>query len=96
MKEPHRAQAVRAAGGSKRDGEAVGQPHFYPAPGWSPGGRSHLLPHRFPRMALTEEQQVMFEKLTLYCDSYIQLIPISFVLGELPPRGVSNVGPHGC
>ncbi|XP_045039380.2 bestrophin-1 isoform X2 [Desmodus rotundus] len=33
------------------------------------------------RMALTEEQQVMFEKLTLYCDSYIQLIPISFVLG---------------
>lgn len=35
-------------------------------------------------MALTEEQQVMFEKLTLYCDSYIQLIPISFVLGELP------------
>lgn len=35
-------------------------------------------------MALTEEQQVIFEKLTLYCDSYIQLIPISFVLGELP------------
>ncbi|XP_036916475.1 bestrophin-1 isoform X5 [Sturnira hondurensis] len=33
------------------------------------------------RMALTEEQQVMFEKLTLYCNSYIQLIPISFVLG---------------
>ncbi|XP_039109455.1 bestrophin-1 [Hyaena hyaena] len=33
------------------------------------------------RMALTEEQQVIFEKLTLYCDSYIQLIPISFVLG---------------
>nr|ALQ33852.1 bestrophin 1 isoform 8 [Homo sapiens] len=24
----------------------------------------------------------MFEKLTLYCDSYIQLIPISFVLGD--------------
>ena len=35
-------------------------------------------------MALTEEQQVIFEKLTLYCDSYIQLIPISFVLGEPP------------
>ncbi|XP_070086102.1 bestrophin-1 isoform X2 [Equus przewalskii] len=33
------------------------------------------------RMALTDDQQVMFEKLTLYCDSYIQLIPISFVLG---------------
>lgn len=37
-----------------------------------------------PRLALTEEQQLMFEKLTLYCDSYIQLIPISFVLGEFP------------
>ena len=34
-------------------------------------------------MALTDEQQVIFEKLTLYCDSYIQLIPISFVLGVL-------------
>lgn len=45
-------------------------------------------PAPFPRMALTEEQQVMFEKLTLYCDSYIQLIPISFVLGELPLPGV--------
>ncbi|XP_032345473.1 bestrophin-1 [Camelus ferus] len=33
------------------------------------------------RMALTDEQQVIFEKLTLYCDGYIQLIPISFVLG---------------
>ncbi|EPY89629.1 bestrophin-1 [Camelus ferus] len=32
------------------------------------------------RMALTDEQQVIFEKLTLYCDGYIQLIPISFVL----------------
>uniref|UniRef100_A0ABI7ZWP5 Bestrophin n=1 Tax=Felis catus TaxID=9685 RepID=A0ABI7ZWP5_FELCA len=45
------------------------------------------------RMALTEEQQVMFEKLTLYCDSYIQLIPISFVLGELP---LLNVGVPGA
>ncbi|XP_012518158.1 PREDICTED: bestrophin-1 isoform X3 [Propithecus coquereli] len=34
-----------------------------------------------PLLALTEEQQLLFEKLTLYCDSYIQLIPISFVLG---------------
>ncbi|XP_003798779.1 bestrophin-1 isoform X1 [Otolemur garnettii] len=33
------------------------------------------------RLALTEEQQLLFEKLTLNCDSYIQLIPISFVLG---------------
>nr|XP_054518317.1 bestrophin-1 isoform X2 [Pan troglodytes] len=37
--------------------------------------------HYPSRLALTEEQQLMFEKLTLYCDSYIQLIPISFVLG---------------
>ena len=46
-------------------------------------------------MALTDEQQVIFEKLTLYCDSYIQLIPISFVLGELPfPRvGVPVASP---
>ncbi|KAL1787715.1 bestrophin-1 [Sigmodon hispidus] len=33
------------------------------------------------RMALSAEQQLLFEKLALYCDSYIQLIPISFVLG---------------
>ncbi|XP_049993365.1 bestrophin-1 [Alexandromys fortis] len=33
------------------------------------------------RMALTNDQQLMFEKLALYCDNYIQLIPISFVLG---------------
>lgn len=45
---------------------------------------NHPTPQPCPRMALTDEQQVIFEKLTLYCDSYIQLIPISFVLGELP------------
>nr|BAH11817.1 unnamed protein product [Homo sapiens] len=45
------------------------------------------------RLALTEEQQLMFEKLTLYCDSYIQLIPISFVLGEFPLLAVP--GPCG-
>ncbi|KAF7467168.1 bestrophin-1 [Marmota monax] len=33
------------------------------------------------RLALSEEQQLLFEKLALYCDSYIQLIPVSFVLG---------------
>ncbi|MEJ1273424.1 bestrophin 1 [Cricetulus griseus] len=33
------------------------------------------------RMVLTDDQQMLFEKLALYCDSYIQLIPISFVLG---------------
>lgn len=46
-------------------------------------------------MALTEEQQVMFEKLTLYCDSYIQLIPISFVLGE-PPDPPASRDPSGA
>lgn len=39
-------------------------------------------------MALSDEQQVMFEKLALYCDSYIQLIPISFVLGKRPLAAV--------
>ncbi|XP_051048112.1 bestrophin-1 [Phodopus roborovskii] len=33
------------------------------------------------RMVLSDEQQLLFEKLALYCDNYIQLIPISFVLG---------------
>ncbi|OBS58756.1 hypothetical protein A6R68_10084 [Neotoma lepida] len=33
------------------------------------------------RMILSNEQQLLFEKLALYCDNYIQLIPISFVLG---------------
>ncbi|XP_072645530.1 bestrophin-1 isoform X2 [Canis lupus baileyi] len=47
-------------------------------------------------MALTEEQQVMFEKLTLYCDSYIQLIPISFVLGEPPPPPPASRDPSAA
>ncbi|XP_045872227.1 bestrophin-1 isoform X4 [Meles meles] len=75
------------------DGIAKRQPHSsYPWPGWSQYRSQPCLPRVYtshttrsalprPRMALTEEQQVMFEKLTLYCDSYIQLIPISFVLG---------------
>ncbi|XP_005408190.1 PREDICTED: bestrophin-1 isoform X2 [Chinchilla lanigera] len=33
------------------------------------------------RRALSETQQAVFEKLSLYCDSYIELIPVSFVLG---------------
>ncbi|KAM5247266.1 bestrophin-1 [Ctenodactylus gundi] len=33
------------------------------------------------RLALSQEQQLVFEKLSLYCDSYIQFIPVSFVLG---------------
>uniref|UniRef100_A0A8C1SP07 Bestrophin homolog n=1 Tax=Cyprinus carpio TaxID=7962 RepID=A0A8C1SP07_CYPCA len=33
------------------------------------------------RCILTEEQRRMFEKLSMYCDQYAQLIPVSFVLG---------------
>lgn len=33
-------------------------------------------------MVLSNHQQQQFEKLALYCNSYIQFIPISFVLGE--------------
>ncbi|KAM6158158.1 bestrophin-1 [Rhynchocyon petersi] len=33
------------------------------------------------RLVLSHEQQLLFEKLALYCDNSIQLIPISFVLG---------------
>ncbi|XP_004599398.2 bestrophin-1 [Ochotona princeps] len=33
------------------------------------------------RRVLKESHQAMFEKLSLYCEGYIQLIPISFVLG---------------
>lgn len=34
------------------------------------------------RCILTEEQRRMFEKLSMYCDQYAQLIPVSFVLGK--------------
>ena len=80
--------------GAGKGGGAKRQSHSYPRPGWTwylSQPCLHIpLP---PRMALTEDQQVMFEKLTLYCDSYIQLIPISFVLGELP---LLNVGVPGA
>ncbi|NXS12984.1 BEST1 protein, partial [Neodrepanis coruscans] len=33
------------------------------------------------RLLLTESQRLMFEKLALYCNSYAELIPVSFVLG---------------
>ncbi|XP_059402471.1 bestrophin-2-like [Carassius carassius] len=33
------------------------------------------------RCVLTAEQRRMFEKLSVYCDQYAQLIPLSFVLG---------------
>ncbi|KAM4617757.1 bestrophin-1 [Discoglossus pictus] len=33
------------------------------------------------RFLLTEQQRIYFEKLALYCNSYAELIPVSFVLG---------------
>ncbi|XP_062974802.1 bestrophin-1 [Elgaria multicarinata webbii] len=33
------------------------------------------------RLILNENQRLMFEKLALYCNSYAELIPVSFVLG---------------
>ena len=89
---------------SERHREEVRLPLSYPGPGWtwdrsqrSPPSvyTSFPPPLASPRMALTDDQQVIFEKLTLHCDSYIQLIPISFVLGELPlPRaGVPVAAP---
>ncbi|XP_021107492.1 LOW QUALITY PROTEIN: bestrophin-1 [Heterocephalus glaber] len=50
------------------------------------------------RRALSERHQEVFEKLSMYCDSYIQLIPVSFVLGErpsCPARVAVGVGPRG-
>lgn len=34
------------------------------------------------RLILSESQRLMFEKLALYCNSYAELIPVSFVLGK--------------
>lgn len=31
---------------------------------------------------LNDDQKRLFEKLSLYCDRYAELIPVSFVLGE--------------
>uniref|UniRef100_A0A8C4TE48 Bestrophin homolog n=1 Tax=Erpetoichthys calabaricus TaxID=27687 RepID=A0A8C4TE48_ERPCA len=35
----------------------------------------------FYRVILSEEQKRMFEKLSIYCNQYAELIPVSFVLG---------------
>lgn len=32
---------------------------------------------------LNDDQKRLFEKLAIYCDRYAELIPVSFVLGEL-------------
>lgn len=37
----------------------------------------------FTRFVFNEDQKRLFEKLSLYCDRYAELIPVSFVLGEL-------------
>lgn len=35
------------------------------------------------RFVLNDDQKRLFEKLSIYCDRYAELIPVSFVLGEL-------------
>lgn len=37
----------------------------------------------FTRFVLSDDQRRLFEKLAIYCDRYAELIPVSFVLGEL-------------
>lgn len=37
----------------------------------------------FPRLALSEQQKRLFEKLSIYCDRYAEQIPVTFVLGTL-------------
>lgn len=34
---------------------------------------------------MNDDQKRLFEKLSIYCDRYAELIPVSFVLGELRP-----------
>ncbi len=36
----------------------------------------------FTRFVLNDDQRRLFEKLSIYCDRYAELIPVSFVLGE--------------
>lgn len=45
-------------------------------------GEGELLPFVPFRLILSESQRLMFEKLALYCNSYAELIPVSFVLGK--------------
>lgn len=37
----------------------------------------------FSRYVLSKDQKRQFERLSIYCDHYAELIPVSFVLGEL-------------
>lgn len=45
-------------------------------------GEGELLLFVSFRLILSESQRLMFEKLALYCNSYAELIPVSFVLGK--------------
>lgn len=36
----------------------------------------------FTRFVLNDDQRRLFEQLSIYCDHYAELIPVSFVLGE--------------
>lgn len=45
-------------------------------------GKGELLLFVPFRLILSESQRLMFEKLALYCNSYAELIPVSFVLGK--------------
>lgn len=36
----------------------------------------------FTRLVLKDDQRRLFEQLSIYCDHYAELIPVSFVLGE--------------
>lgn len=38
------------------------------------------------RVVLKEDQRRLFEQLSIYCDHYAELIPVSFVLGEFSNR----------
>nr|XP_013003878.1 bestrophin-1 isoform X3 [Cavia porcellus] len=60
-------------------------PHCRVPPSWPPL-------RAVPRQALNEDQQEIFEKLSMHCDNYIELIPVSFVLGERPS---GRPGPAG-
>ncbi|PKU33473.1 hypothetical protein llap_16223 [Limosa lapponica baueri] len=44
------------------------------------------------RLILSESQRLMFEKLALYCNSYAELIPVSFVLGKELSLGTHREG----
>lgn len=52
----------------------------------------------FSRFVLNGDQKRLFEKLSMYCDRYAELIPVSFVLGELGVTGslIINIQSLNC